>query len=109
MDNVEKVQLNIANDDPPVVIHGNGAGFVHNLLRTSHQSTKNIACTQSIHGIEALSTDDRLKMAAAMDAAYAAHYPVNLPLNRLGLKEMHPGGLLGVRGGRGRSKSASMQ
>jgi transketolase len=105
---VEQIKLDIAHDDLPVVLLGDGAGFVYSHLGTSHQSTEDIACTRAIPGIQVLSPADRFEMAATMDYAYAAHGPVYLRMGKSDRGDVHaaptgslePGRLLRVRDGR---------
>ena len=105
---VEQIKLDIAHDDLPVVLLGDGAGFVYSHLGTSHQSTEDIACTRAIPGIQVLSPADRFEMSAAMDYAYAAHCPVYLRMGKSDRGDVHagptdllkPGSLLKVRDGR---------
>jgi transketolase len=105
---VEQIKLDIAHDDLPVVLLGDGAGFVYSHLGTSHQSTEDIACTRAIPGIQVLSPADRFEMTAAMDYAYAANGPVYLRMGKADLGDVHagpigelqPGRLLKIRCGR---------
>lgn len=105
---VEQIKLDIAHDDLPVVLLGDGAGFVYSHLGTSHQSTEDIACTRAIPRLEVLSPADRFEMTASMDHAYAAHGPVYLRMGKSDLGDVHAGpvqalragGLLQVRTGR---------
>lgn len=105
---VEQIKLDIAHDNLPVVLFGDGAGFVYSHLGTSHQSTEDIACTRSIPAIQVLSPSDRFEMSAAMDYAYAAHSPVYVRMGKADLGDVHsapldtlrPGVLLKVRDGR---------
>lgn len=106
---VEQIKLDIAHDDLPVVLLGDGAGFVYSHLGTSHQSTEDIACTRAIPGLEVLSPADRFEMTASMDRAYAANGPVYLRMGKSDRGDVHvgpintllPGRLLQVRIGRG--------
>lgn len=106
---LEQIKLDIAHDDLPVVLLGDGAGFVYSHLGTSHQSTEDIACTRAIPGIQVLSPADRFEMTAAMDYAYAANGPVYLRMGKADLGDvhaespgkLHQGRLLKVRDGRG--------
>ena len=52
---LEQIKLDIAHDDLPVVLLGDGAGFVYSHLGTSHQSTEDIACARVISGLTVLS------------------------------------------------------
>ena len=40
---IEQIKLDIAHDDLPVVLLGDGAGFVYSHLGTSHQSTEDLS------------------------------------------------------------------
>lgn len=105
---VEQIKLDIAHDDLPVVLLGDGAGFVYSHLGTSHQSTEDIACTRAIPGLEVLSPSDRFEMTASMDYAYAANGPVYLRMGKSDRGDVHAepvqalraGGLLQVHAGR---------
>jgi len=105
---VEQIKLDIAHDDLPVVLLGDGAGFVYSHLGTSHQSTEDIACTRAIPRIQVLSPADRFEMAAAMYYAYEAQGPVYLRMGKSDRGDVHtgatgvlrPGHLLRVRDGR---------
>lgn len=105
---IEQIKLDIAHDDLPVVLLGDGAGFVYSHLGTSHQSTEDIACTRAIPGLKVLSPSDRFELAAAMNYAYATNGPVYLRIGKSDLGDVHTqplnalrsGGLLQVRSGR---------
>jgi transketolase len=86
---VEQIKLDIAHDDLPVVLLGDGAGFVYSHLGTSHQSNEDIACTRAIPGIEILSPSDRFEMMAAMDYAYAINKPVYLRMGKSDRGDVH--------------------
>jgi len=105
---LEQIKIDIAHDDLPVVLLGDGAGFVYGHLGTSHQSTEDIACTRAIPGLEVLSPADRFEMTATLDYAYAAQRPIYLRMGKSDLGDVHTepvvelgaGALLSVRGGR---------
>lgn len=105
---VEQIKLDIAHDDLPVVLLGDGAGFVYSHLGTSHQSTEDIACTRAIPSLEVLSPADRFEMTASIDRAYMANGPVYLRMGKSDRGDVHvgpidtllPGRLLQVRVGR---------
>ena len=105
---VEQIKLDVAHDSLPVVLLGDGAGFVYSHLGTSHQSTEDIACTRAIPGLEVLSPADRFEMTASMDRAYAANGPVYLRMGKSDRGDVHagpvsaisPGRLLQIRAGR---------
>lgn len=95
---VEQIKLDIAHDDLPVVLLGDGAGLVYSHLGTSHQSTEDIACTRSIPGLTVLSPSDRFEMTACMDYAYADNGPVYLRMGKSDRGDVHAGpvGALGA-------------
>ena len=105
---VEQIKIDIAHDDLPVVVLGDGAGFVYSHLGTSHQSTEDIACTRVIPGIEVLSPADRYEIAACMDYAYTAKRAIYLRMGKSDRGDVHTaplpslasGELLQVRRGR---------
>lgn len=105
---VEQIKLDIAHDNLPVVLLGDGAGFVYSHLGTSHQSTEDIACTRSIPGLQVLSPADRFEMTACMEYAYAANCSVYLRMGKSDRGDVHAdrvqpleaGALLKVRAGR---------
>jgi transketolase len=90
---VEQIKLDIAHDDLPVVLLGDGAGFVYSHLGTSHQTTEDIACTRAIPGLEVLSPADRFEMTASMDYAYAASGPVYLRMGKSDRGDVHRGSI----------------
>ena len=97
---VEQIKLDIAHDDLPVVLLGDGAGFVYSHLGTSHQSTEDIACTRAIPQLQVLSPADRFEMTAAMDYAYATNGPVYLRMGKADLGDVHPGPINFLQPGR---------
>jgi transketolase len=97
---LEQIKLDIAHDHLPVVLLGDGAGFVYSHLGTSHQSTEDIACTRAIPGLEVLSPADRFEMIACMDYAYAIHGPVYLRMGKSDRGDVHAGPLQALQSGR---------
>jgi transketolase len=92
---VEQIKLDIAHDDLPVVLLGDGAGFVYSHLGTSHQSTEDIACTRAIPGLKVLSPADRFEMTACMDYAYATKAPVYLRMGKSDRGDVHSAAING--------------
>ena len=97
---VEQIKLDIAHDELPVVLLGDGAGFVYSHLGTSHQSTEDIACTRAIPHLQVLSPADRFEMTAAMDFAYATTGPVYLRMGKADLGDVHAGPINSLQLGR---------
>lgn len=86
---IEQIKLDIAHDDLPVVLLGDGAGFVYSHLGTSHQSTEDIACTRAIPNLKVLSPADRFEMTASMDYAYTVNGPVYLRMGKSDRGDVH--------------------
>ncbi|MCV2354523.1 transketolase [Paucibacter sp. B2R-40] len=97
---VEQIKLDIAHDDLPVVLLGDGAGFVYSHLGTSHQSTEDIACTRAIPGLQILSPADRFEMTACMDFAYANKGPVYMRMGKSDRGDVHSGPISALASGR---------
>lgn len=90
---VEQIKLDIAHDKLPVVLLGDGAGFVYSHLGTSHQSTEDVACTRSIPNVEVLSPADRHEMTECMRYAYKCNRTVYLRMGKSDLGDVHVEGV----------------
>ena len=88
---VEQIKLDIAHDQLPVILIGDGAGFVYSHLGTSHQSTEDIACTRAIPHLSVYSPADRFEVAACMELAYQAKGPVYLRMGKSDRGDVHMG------------------
>jgi transketolase len=105
---LEQIKLDIAHDNLPVVLLGDGAGFVYSHLGTSHQSTEDVACSRAIPQLTVLSPADSFEMKACMEYAYTSQRPVYLRMGKSDLGNVHltpiteldEGRLLKVRDGR---------
>lgn len=86
---VEQIKLDIAHDNLPVVLLGDGAGLVYSHLGTSHQSTEDIACTRAIPGLQVLSPSDRFEMSACMEYAYSENCPVYIRMGKADRGDIH--------------------
>lgn len=86
---VEQIKLDIAHDKLPVVLIGDGAGFVYSHLGTSHQSTEDIACTRAIPELSVYSPADRFEVTACMELAYQAKAPVYLRMGKSDRGDVH--------------------
>lgn len=86
---VEQIKIDIAHDGLPVVLIGDGAGFVYSHLGTSHQSTEDIACVRSIPNLAVYSPSDRFEVTLCMDTAYRAKAPVYLRLGKSDRGDVH--------------------
>lgn len=104
---LEQIKLDIAHDGLPVVLLGDGAGFVYSHLGTSHQSTEDIACTRAVPGLSVYSPADRFEMTACMELAYHQQAPVYMRMGKSDRGDVHgsalqltPGKLQAVRMGK---------
>ena len=105
---LEQIKIDIAHDQLPVILIGDGAGFVYSSLGTSHQSLEDIACTRSIPHLQVLSPADGHEMRACLQAAYATEQPAYLRMGKADRGDCHagpidqidPGMLLPVQPGR---------
>lgn len=86
---VEQIKLDIAHDKLPVVLIGDGAGFVYSHLGTSHQSTEDIACTRAIPNLSVFSPCDRFEVTACMELAYQSKAPVYLRMGKSDRGDVH--------------------
>lgn len=103
---VEQIKLDIAHDKLPVVLIGDGAGFVYSHLGTSHQSTEDIACTRAIPNLSVYSPADRFEVVSCMERAYQVKASVYLRMGKSDRGDVHatdlrvtPGDLLPARPG----------
>lgn len=86
---VEQIKLDVAHDKLPVILIGDGAGFVYSHLGTSHQSTEDIACTRALPHLSVYSPADRFEVAACMELAYQAKGPVYLRMGKSDRGDVH--------------------
>ena len=86
---VEQIKLDIAHDKLPVILIGDGAGFVYSHLGTSHQSTEDIACTRAIPDLSVYSPADRFEVTACMEMAYKANAPIYLRMGKSDRGDVH--------------------
>ncbi len=88
---VEQIKLDIAHDGLPVVLLGDGAGFVYSHLGTSHQAAEDIACTRAIPDLCVYSPADRFELTICMEEAYQQKKPVYLRMGKADRGDVHPG------------------
>lgn len=86
---IEQVKLDIAHDGLPVVLIGDGAGFVYSHLGTSHQSTEDIACTRAIPNLAVYSPSDKFELTACMKLAYQSASAVYLRIGKSDRGDVH--------------------
>jgi transketolase len=86
---VEQIKLDVVHDKLPVILIGDGAGFVYSHLGTSHQSTEDIACTRAIPNLSVYSPADRFEVTACMEMAYQSKAPVYLRMGKSDRGDVH--------------------
>lgn len=86
---IEQIKLDVAHDQLPVILIGDGAGFVYSHLGTSHQSTEDIACTRAIPHLSVYSPADQFEVAACMALAYQVKGPVFLRIGKSDRGDVH--------------------
>lgn len=86
---LEQIKLDIAHDQLPVILIGDGAGFVYSHLGTSHQSSEDIACTRAIPDLSVYSPADRFELAVCMEMAYKSKAPVYLRMGKSDRGDVH--------------------
>lgn len=96
---VEQIKLDVAHDRLPVVLIGDGAGFVYSHLGTSHQATEDIACTRVIPDLAVYSPADRFEVDACMQLAYDSAGPVYLRMGKSDRGDVHAAPLVTQVGG----------
>jgi len=88
---LEQIKLDIAHDRLPVLLLGDGAGFVYSYLGTSHQSLEDVACTRPITGLSVLSPCDRFELRASFELALRREAPTYMRLGKADLGDVHDG------------------
>lgn len=88
---LEQIKLDIAHDNLPVVLLGDGAGFVYSHLGTSHQSLEDIACTRAIPNLDVLSPADKFEMKACMIKAYNSSCSIYMRMGKSDRGVIHTG------------------
>lgn len=88
---LEQIKLDIAHDDLPVLLLGDGAGFVYSQLGTSHQSTEDIACLRAVPNVTIFSPADAAELTLCFDAAMQAARPTYLRIGKADRGAVHDG------------------
>lgn len=96
---IEQIKMDIAHDDLPVVLLGDGAGFVYSHLGPSHQSAEDIACARSVPGLSVMSPGDRFELTACMDLAYSLARPVYMRMGKADRGDVHSAPMSGLAEG----------
>jgi transketolase len=86
---LEQIKIDVCYESLPVILIGDGAGFVYSHLGTSHQSTEDIACTRSIPGLSVFSPADRFEMTSCMEIAIGMGSPAYLRMGKSDRGDVH--------------------
>lgn len=86
---LEQIKIDIAHGQLPVILIGDGAGFVYSHLGTSHQATEDIACTRAIPSLSVYSPADRFELIACVETAYEAKTSVYLRMGKSDRGDLH--------------------
>jgi transketolase len=88
---LEQIKLDICYEELPVVMVGDGAGFVYSTLGASHQCVEDISALRAIPNVRILSPADAHEMTRAMVLAFSAERPVYLRIGKCDIGAVHNG------------------
>jgi transketolase len=88
---LEQIKLDICYENLPVVMIGDGAGFVYGALGASHHCTEDISTLRAIPNMRILSPADPYEMTRAMELAFAAERPVYIRIGKCDIGPVHEG------------------
>ncbi len=86
---VEQIKIDIAHDNLPVILIGDGAGLVYSHLGTSHQSLEDIAVLRSLPNVRIYSPADRFEMRACMEQSFHSLQPTYIRMGKSDLGDVH--------------------
>jgi transketolase len=96
---LEQIKLDIAHDELPVLLLGDGAGFVYSHLGTSHQSTEDIACLRAVPNVSIFSPADAAELDACFDLALEGGGTTYMRIGKADRGNVHDVPLTGYRKG----------
>ena len=88
---LEQIKLDICYEELPVVMIGDGAGFVYGALGASHHCTEDISALRAIPNVRILSPADAHEMTRAMELAFSAERPVYIRIGKCDIGAVHKG------------------
>jgi transketolase len=86
---VEQIKIDIAHDDLPVILMGDGAGLVYSHLGTSHQCLEDIAVLRSLPNMSICSPADRFELKACMKSAHQASSSFYIRMGKADRGDVH--------------------
>lgn len=96
---LEQIKLDIAHDELPVLLLGDGAGFVYSHLGTSHQSIEDIACLRAVPNVSIFSPADAAELEICFDLALEGEGTVYMRIGKSDRARVHDVPLWGYRTG----------
>jgi transketolase len=88
---LEQIKLDICYEELPVVMVGDGAGFVYGALGASHHCTEDVSALRAVPNVRILSPADAHEMTRAMDLAFSVKRPVYLRMGKCDIGAVHQG------------------
>jgi transketolase len=88
---LEQIKLDICYEELPVVMVGDGSGFVYGALGASHHCTEDISALRAVPKVRILSPADAHEMTRAMELAFAAARPVYIRIGKCDIGAVHKG------------------
>jgi len=96
---LEQIKIDIAHDELPVLLLGDGAGLVYSQLGTSHQSTEDIACLRAVPNVAIFSPADAVELEACFDRGLEFGGTAYMRIGKADRAMVHPGPLAGYQTG----------
>lgn len=90
---IEQIKIDLAHDCLPVVLIGDGAGFVYSHLGTSHQSTEDIAVTRALANLHVYSPADRHELRRCLELSADITTTTYLRIGKADRGDIHAGSI----------------
>ena len=92
---LEQIKLDVCYEGLPVILLGDGAGFVYTTLGASHQCFEDVAALRAVPNISIFSPADRFELTACFDDAMQSGAPSYIRLGKADLGDVHSAALEG--------------
>ena len=86
---LEQIKNDVAYSDQPVKVIGISAGVSYGALGSTHHSLHDFAALRAIHNIAVIAPADNFETRAAIQAAYAADYPIYIRFGKKPMVHLH--------------------
>ncbi len=90
---LEQIKLDICYEGLPVILLGDGAGFVYSTLGASHQCFEDVAALRAVPNISIFSPADRFELMWSFNRARRMDGPTYLRLGKADLGDVHQAAL----------------